>query len=123
MRRPLAGLAWRRHGGRSASPVSFGTSSRRICGRTGRMRLPGVAFSRALCTRSTRRGRPTPPGTNSMIVPVFVDTNVLVYARDPSAAEKHPRAREWVTHLWRTASGRVSFQVLNEYYAVVTRKL
>ncbi|HEY4027839.1 MAG TPA: PIN domain-containing protein, partial [Candidatus Dormibacteraeota bacterium] len=39
------------------------------------------------------------------------------------AIEKHPRAREWVVHLWETSRGRISFQVLNEYYTVVTRKL
>jgi predicted nucleic acid-binding protein len=58
-----------------------------------------------------------------MIAPVFVDTNVLVYARDASAAAKHTRAREWMVHLWTAARGRVSFQVLHEYYAVTTRKL
>jgi predicted nucleic acid-binding protein len=58
-----------------------------------------------------------------MIAPVFVDTNVLVYARDASAAEKHGRAREWMAHLWQAQRGRVSFQILHEYYAVTTRKL
>jgi predicted nucleic acid-binding protein len=58
-----------------------------------------------------------------MIAPVFVDTNVLVYARDPSSGEKHARAREWLADLWLKRRGRVSFQVLNEYYVVVTAKL
>lgn len=58
-----------------------------------------------------------------MIEPVFVDTNVLVYARDASTAGKHARAREWMAHLWRTQTGRLSFQVLQEYYSVTTRKL
>jgi predicted nucleic acid-binding protein len=58
-----------------------------------------------------------------MIVPVFVDTNVLVYARDSSAGDKHSRAREWMAHLWRAQTGRVSFQVLHEYYSAATRKL
>lgn len=58
-----------------------------------------------------------------MIVPVFVDTNVLVYARDLSAGEKHRQARTWLTHLWQTRRGRLSYQVLHEYYSVVTRKL
>jgi predicted nucleic acid-binding protein len=56
-------------------------------------------------------------------VPVFVDTNVLVYARDASEPEKQPQAAAWIDHLWRTRTGRVSFQVLQEYYAVTTRKL
>jgi predicted nucleic acid-binding protein len=49
--------------------------------------------------------------------------NVLVHARDPSNSEKHARAQEWLAHLWRTRRGLLSFQVLNEYYAVATRKL
>ena len=36
---------------------------------------------------------------------VFVDTNILVYARDTSAADKHKKAREKVTELWRAAWG------------------
>jgi len=54
---------------------------------------------------------------------VFVDTNVLVYARDASEPDKQPRAAAWVEHLWRTRTARLSFQVLQEYYATTTRKL
>jgi predicted nucleic acid-binding protein len=56
-------------------------------------------------------------------VPVFVDTNVLVYARDAGETVKQPQARAWLEHLWRTRSGRVSFQVLQEFYVTVTKKL
>ncbi len=56
-------------------------------------------------------------------MPVFVDTNVLVYARDASEPEKQPRARDWLATLWETREGRLSFQVLTEYYVTVTRKL
>ncbi|HEX9713393.1 MAG TPA: PIN domain-containing protein [Actinomycetota bacterium] len=58
-----------------------------------------------------------------MTVSVFVDTNVLVYARDASEGRKQPRARAWLDHLWRTGRGRCSMQVLHEYYVTVTRKL
>ena len=54
---------------------------------------------------------------------VFVDTNVLVYARDAGEPEKQPRAEEWMRHLWDSGRGRLSIQVLQEYYATVTRKL
>jgi predicted nucleic acid-binding protein len=54
---------------------------------------------------------------------VFVDTNVLVYARDSSEPEKQPAALEWIDRLWATRLGRISIQVLNEYYVTVTRKL
>ncbi len=53
----------------------------------------------------------------------FVDTNVLVYARDISEPDKHLGAAGWMEHLWSTRSGRTSVQVLNEYYVTVTRKL
>ena len=54
---------------------------------------------------------------------VFVDTNVLVYARDSSEPRKQPRAAEWLALLWETRRGRLSVQVLHEYYVTVTRKL
>ncbi len=58
-----------------------------------------------------------------MTAPVFVDTNVLVYARDVSDAAKHARARAWLEMLWAHRLGRLNQQVLNEYYVTVTRKL
>lgn len=54
---------------------------------------------------------------------IFVDTNVLVYARDLSAPSKQERAHEWMSALWASRLGRTSVQVLNEYYVTVTRKL
>ncbi len=44
----------------------------------------------------------------------FVDTNILVYAHDASAGVKHERARDLVAELWRSGSGVVSTQVLQE---------
>jgi predicted nucleic acid-binding protein len=54
---------------------------------------------------------------------VFVDTNVLVYARDASEGDKQRRASEWISALWETRRGRISTQVLQEFYVTVTRKL
>lgn len=54
---------------------------------------------------------------------VFVDTNVLVYARDAAEPEKQDQAARWIEHLWRTRTGRLSYQVLHEYYVTVTTKL
>ncbi|MEP6557236.1 MAG: PIN domain-containing protein [Burkholderiales bacterium] len=54
---------------------------------------------------------------------VFVDTNVLVYADDERDPDKHASARAWIGQLWDRRAGRISTQVLNEYYVVVTRKL
>jgi predicted nucleic acid-binding protein len=58
-----------------------------------------------------------------MTGPVFVDSNVLVHARDASEPEKQPRAHEWMVHLWQTRTGRLSYQVLQEFYTTVTDKL
>ncbi len=58
-----------------------------------------------------------------MSAKVFVDTNVLVYFRDASEPQKQARAAQWLKTLWETRQGRVSFQVLQEYYVTVTRKL
>lgn len=54
---------------------------------------------------------------------VFADTNVLVYARDAAQAEKQARAAAWMRHLWEAQTGRLSVQVLQEFYLTVTTKL
>lgn len=56
-------------------------------------------------------------------MPVFVDTNVFVYARDVAADDKHTRARALIRSLWDSGEGRLSMQVLHEYYVTTTRKL
>ena len=58
-----------------------------------------------------------------MTGPVFVDTNVFVYRYDTRVPEKQSRADDWLRLVWRSRSGRVSFQVLQEFYATITRKL
>jgi len=55
--------------------------------------------------------------------PVFVDTNVFVYARDASEPLKQARASAWLRSLWEMRLGRTSMQVLSEFYVTVTRKL
>jgi predicted nucleic acid-binding protein len=55
--------------------------------------------------------------------PQFVDTNVLVYAHDLSAGEKHTRARDLVRELWQSGEGCLSVQVLQEFYVSITRKV
>lgn len=47
----------------------------------------------------------------------FVDTNVLLYAQDPREPVKQARAAEWLAYCWAQHCGRISTQVLNEYYA------
>lgn len=57
-----------------------------------------------------------------MSATVFVDTNVFVYAVDRADAEKQRAARLWRAELWKSRRGRVSFQVLQEFFAKVTQK-
>lgn len=58
-----------------------------------------------------------------MSVKTFVDTNILIYARDAGEPTKQPIAWHWMEVLWRRGTGRLSFQVLEEYYCHVTQKL
>ena len=57
-----------------------------------------------------------------MTGPVFVDTNVFVYRHDSSDPSKQSRAKQWIALLVRHRSGRLSFQVLQELYATLTRR-
>lgn len=48
---------------------------------------------------------------------LFVDTNVLLYQIDRADPRKHKIARHWREWLWATRRGRLSFQVLQEFYS------
>lgn len=52
---------------------------------------------------------------------VFVDTNVFLYALDDSHERKQKIAQQWRSELWRSHRGRVSFQVLGEFYVNAIR--
>jgi predicted nucleic acid-binding protein len=54
--------------------------------------------------------------------PTFLDTKVLAYAHDRSETHKQPIAQALLEDLWRTRSGVLSTQVLQEFYVVATRK-
>jgi predicted nucleic acid-binding protein len=53
----------------------------------------------------------------------FVDTNILVYAYDLSAGNKHEVARALLNQLWDKKVGCISIQVLQEFYNTTTRKI
>jgi predicted nucleic acid-binding protein len=48
---------------------------------------------------------------------------VLIYVRDTADKDKQVKAAAWMTELWRSRRGRVSSQVLSEFYVNVTQKL
>ena len=58
-----------------------------------------------------------------MTGPLFVDTNILVYRYDTREPEKQSRADDWFRFVWHSRAGRLSFQVLQELYSTLTRKL
>lgn len=53
----------------------------------------------------------------------FLDTNILVYAYDLSAGQKHELAVQLVEACWENDNGCLSIQVLQEFYVTVTRKI
>lgn len=54
---------------------------------------------------------------------VFLDTNVLVYADDLDAGPKRDRARAVVREHVASGAAVLSTQVLQEFFAIATRKL
>jgi predicted nucleic acid-binding protein len=53
----------------------------------------------------------------------FVDTNIVVYAYDQTAGQKHEAALRLMERLWDSGDGAVSSQVLQEFYVTVTSKI
>jgi predicted nucleic acid-binding protein len=53
----------------------------------------------------------------------FIDSNVLIYAHDFRSIAKREVADSVIRRLWNEGSGRVSSQVLQEFYVTITRKI
>jgi predicted nucleic acid-binding protein len=53
----------------------------------------------------------------------FVDSNILVYASDPSAGDKQKAAQVVVVRQWVSGRGCLSVQVLQEFFVTVTKKI
>ena len=52
----------------------------------------------------------------------FLDTNLFVYTFDLGSPEKSSRARELIQEALRTGAGIISYQVVQEFFAVALRK-
>lgn len=52
----------------------------------------------------------------------FVDSNVLVYAHDAGAGERHRAAAQLIGRLWEGRTGVLSIQVLQEVWVNLRRK-
>ena len=53
----------------------------------------------------------------------FIDTNVLIYAEDARDPRNQMCAAELIRRLMRDRRGGLSLQILQEFFAVATRKL
>jgi predicted nucleic acid-binding protein len=56
-------------------------------------------------------------------VEYFLDTNILVYAYDNTAGQKHTLAAQLMEGCWENQNGCLSLQVLQEFFVTVTRKI
>ena len=54
---------------------------------------------------------------------VFVDTNILICSEDGANVPKRDIALQWMGVLWQRGIGRISTQVLHDFYVSATRKL
>src|SRR4030095_13725871 len=99
------------------------TDSKRSCGNE-RPSTRRVAARSPGCAKVwTCSGRLPNRATTSMSDRYFVDTNILMYAHDTSAGEKHERAKALVEELWRDRTGVVSTQVLQELSVNLRKKV
>jgi len=55
--------------------------------------------------------------------PVFVDTSVLICSEDGADVAAREQVMAWLRQLWLRRLGRVSTQVLNDFYAQVTTRI
>jgi predicted nucleic acid-binding protein len=76
-----------------------------------------LSSSRYLSPRVCARSATTTP----TVVPVFADTNILIYALAPRDCAKQDAAQTWLTRCWQVRSGHVSTQVLYEFYVNLLR--
>jgi len=72
---------------------------------------------------STWAVRGSPTEGRYMSGKIFVDSNILIYAHDSDAGVRRQQAAEWLKKLWQDDTGRLSTQVLQEFYVNVTQKI
>ena len=68
------------------------------------------------------RNLPAAMSTMSDAKQQFVDTNILIYAYDLAAGEKHQMSQALLTELWSTEKACLSIQVLQEFYVNATKR-
>lgn len=63
------------------------------------------------------------PEALELMSPVFVDTGVLIQSEDGADPARRELVMVWLKALWQQRLGRVSSQVLNEFYRTVTGRI
>ena len=53
----------------------------------------------------------------------FVDTSVLILSEDGAHAQARAAAMAWLAELWTRRSGRLSTQVLSDFYEQITQRI
>ena len=53
---------------------------------------------------------------------IFIDTNIMIYAYDVSAVEKHQIASHILSDLWNSGLGVLSTQVLQEFFVNIFKE-
>jgi len=54
---------------------------------------------------------------------IFLDTNILIYAYDVTAGDKHEIANNILVTLWKSGTGVLSTQVLQEFFVNIIQKI
>ena len=54
---------------------------------------------------------------------IFIDTNIIIYAYDVTAGNKHKVAASILNDLWDSGFGVISTQVLQEFFVNVVQKI
>jgi predicted nucleic acid-binding protein len=58
-----------------------------------------------------------------MSAPVFVDTSVLLFSEDGARPAEREQVLAWLRVLWAARTGRVSVQVLTDFYLLATQRV
>lgn len=58
-----------------------------------------------------------------MTDPVFIDTSVLLASEDGARPDERQQVLAWLQRLWAERTGRLSTQVLQDFYVTATRRL
>jgi predicted nucleic acid-binding protein len=74
-------------------------------------------------TRSAKNVSPDVQKDEGLMPPILIDTNLLIYLYDPNQPDKQKQAERVLEQLELTRTGRLSVQVLAEFFSVATRKL